>query len=327
MVRVDGAYIRKKIKKDYEKALRDLEQSRGLFEQFEQTDRPQFTRWFSSHFGALLTELRELNAKLAADESIILMVESEVMFGGGSYASAYKRVMDQRNNPEPPPQEESDEKEDRFDEEADPKNSKDSDDPFKAFFDSLFGEAEPEEEPRERAGFRDRTRPKAAEPAQVSRRLKELYRAVVRRLHPDSQREMTPQKTEWWHQAQAAYEAGDADQLEVILTLCEIGEGGTTAHTSASLLQRITAQLKNSLRAIKQQISQLRREPAWNFSKRADRTALAEKIRSDLAYDLGLTRQRWRHAQDLIAKWKIAAEKLRTPRRRKARPKPYEFPF
>ena len=62
---------------------------------------------------------------------------------------------------------------------------------------------------------------------------------------------MTAQKSEWWHQAQAAYEAGDLEQLEVILTLCEIGDSGTTAHTSASLLQRITAKLKSSLREIR----------------------------------------------------------------------------
>jgi hypothetical protein len=67
---------------------------------------------------------------------------------------------------------------------------------------------------------------------------------VVHRLHPDIQRDMTAQKTEWWHQAQAAYEAGDVKQMEVILTLCEIGDSGTTAHTSASLWQRITAHLK-----------------------------------------------------------------------------------
>ena len=70
-------------------------------------------------------------------------------------------------------------------------------------------------------------------------RLKDLYRALVRRLHPDSQVEMTPQKTEWWHQAQAAYQIGDPDELELILTLCEIGDTGTTAHTSASMLQRV----------------------------------------------------------------------------------------
>jgi hypothetical protein len=50
---------------------------------------------------------------------------------------------------------------------------------------------------------------------------------ALRRLHPDTQREMTAQKSEWWHQAQAAYEAGDLEQLEVILTLCEIGDSAS----------------------------------------------------------------------------------------------------
>src|SRR5580693_8545440 len=71
LVRVDGTAIRKKIKKDYEKALRDLENSRRQLDQFHQTDLPQFTRWLHSHFGALLTELRELTHKIAADEQLI----------------------------------------------------------------------------------------------------------------------------------------------------------------------------------------------------------------------------------------------------------------
>jgi hypothetical protein len=52
LVRVDGTGIRKKIKKDYEKALRDLENSRRQLDQFHQTDLPQFTRWLNTHFGA-----------------------------------------------------------------------------------------------------------------------------------------------------------------------------------------------------------------------------------------------------------------------------------
>src|ERR1017187_6369352 len=55
------------------------------------------------------------------------------------------------------------------------------------------------------AGMGPSARPAA--PVLAGKRLKELYRAVVRRLHPDSQQEMTAQKTEWGHHAQAAYEA------------------------------------------------------------------------------------------------------------------------
>ncbi len=38
LVRVDGKGIRQKIKKDYEKALRDLDNSRRVLDQFQQTD-------------------------------------------------------------------------------------------------------------------------------------------------------------------------------------------------------------------------------------------------------------------------------------------------
>ena len=149
-----------------------------------------------------------------------------------------------------------------------------------------------------------------AAPAHASKRLKDLYRAVVRRLHPDSQQSMTAQKTEWWHEAQTAYEAGNAERLEVILTLCEIDESGTVAHTSASLLQRITAQLKSSLREVKRQITERRHEPAWNFSKRTDHEAIAVQVRRELNGEFQAMNDRWMDTLELIAKWKAEAEKL-----------------
>lgn len=81
VVLVDGSGIRRKIKRNYEKVLRDIENARRQLDQFQQSDLPQFTRWLNSHFGALLTELRELSQKMAADEQIIFYVQSEVMFG------------------------------------------------------------------------------------------------------------------------------------------------------------------------------------------------------------------------------------------------------
>jgi hypothetical protein len=292
-VRVDGAGIRKKIKTDHEKAVRALENSRRQLEQFHQTDLPQFTRWLNTHFGTLLTELRELNQKMEANEELIFQVENEVMFSGCSYARAYRRVMEFRENPEPPRRRTSGGDEpvgerDPFD--ACPELENDDDaDPMAEFMNEFFRKLGPDAGPQDNHSPRSGQHTETAAPATESTRLKELYRSVVRRLHPDIQPEMTAQKTEWWHQAQAAYEASDVEQLEVILTLCEIGEKGTTAHTSASLLQRITAQLKKSLRETKRQIAGQRRDPAWNFSQHADHDA----------------------------RWKVAADRLKKPRRRK----------
>jgi hypothetical protein len=203
----------------------------------------------------------------------------------------------------------------------------DEDDLLEELFNQMFGEFASGEDPSDQPRPQGRRVAESAAPIHGSTRLKELYRAVVRRLHPDSQRDMTPQKTEWWHQAQAAYEAGDVQQLEVILTLCEIGDSGSTAHTSASLLQRITAQLKSSLREIKRQLAGQRRDPAWNFSQRTDHDALADQMRQSLDDDLQRMRYQNRAIQEMITRWKTAAERLKQPRRGKRPPPNPEFNF
>ena len=332
VVLVDGTDIRRKIKKDYEKALRDIDNSRRQLDQFHQTDLPQFTRWLNTRFGALLTELRELSQKMAADEQLIFHVQQESMFGGVSLAQAYKRVMDYRENPEPPPPRPGDDREpaesrDPFGAGPDAGHFDDEADPIEEFFNQIFGEFGPGERPRERRGPRSRGHTESAAALQASSRLKEIYRALVRRLHPDTQQEMTAQKLEWWHQAQTAYEAGDVEQLEVILTLCEIGDSGTTAHTSASLLQRITANLKKSLREIKRQLTGLRRDPAWNFSRRSDLELMEVQMRRSLTGDLQVMRERWRQTQEMIASWKAAAERIKKPRRRKRQAQDAGFSF
>jgi hypothetical protein len=317
LVPVDGTGIRKKVKKDYEKALRDLDKSRQQLDQFQKTDLPQFTRWLNSHFGELLTELRELSRKMAEDEALIIDVENEVRFRSGSYARAYLRVMEFRENPLPA---NGNGEESRKAHDSGPQFEGGSgENVFEGLFDRIFGGLG-------QGGERGLDgQPEVGASISTSGRLKELYRALVRLLHPDIQQEMTAQKTEWWHQAQAAYETEDVEQLEVILTLCEIGDSGTTAHTSLSLLQRITAQLKSSLREIKRQIAVRRRDLAWDFSRRVDRDTMAAQLRRGMTGDLEMMRGRWRQMQEMIAEWKLAAERLKKTRRTERQPQGVSF--
>src|SRR5581483_10349708 len=188
---------------------------------------------------------------------------NEMMFEGVSEVRAYQRVMKMREMPDPPPPAHADSgsggehepSASRPEAEESRENEKDLNGLFEEFFNEVFGESPPGNDPRggRRAGHQSGSAP---QPPVASSRVKELYRLLVRKLHPDTQKEMTAQKLEWWHQTQTAYEAGDAEQLEVILTLCEIDDSGSTAHTSASLLQRITARLKHSLREIKRQLNE-----------------------------------------------------------------------
>src|ERR1039458_10126950 len=174
LVRVDGTGIRKKIKKDYEKVLRDLENSRRQLDQFHQTDLPQFTRWLNTHFGALLTELRELNQKMAADEELIIQVENEAMFSGCSDARAYQRVMELRENPETPQPrragggEPSGER-DPFGARPESGND-DEEDPMEEFMNEFFRKFGPGARPQDNHGPRAGQHPEPAAPVHASAR-------------------------------------------------------------------------------------------------------------------------------------------------------------
>jgi hypothetical protein len=100
---------------------------------------------------------------------------------------------------------------DPFEDEDDYVGEEDEDDPFARFFDEferVFGESGSEDE--------DEFGGAVFSPKRTNARVKELYRALVRRLHPDARGEMSPQQREWWHQAQEAYQNEDAEQLEVL---------------------------------------------------------------------------------------------------------------
>jgi hypothetical protein len=331
LVRVDGAAIRAKIKQGYEKALRDLGQAREQLERFQGSDVPEYTRWFNGQFGALLTELRELTAKVTANEALIWQVEEEIMFGGGSPAQAYRRVMAAIENPPPappPPDAQADQgpAESGMPPGFDDELPGDEAHQFADFLNDFFGDGEAGDPQEGRPGPWGDLAGRRPKPAADAARVKDLYRKLVRLLHPDVQRGMTPQKIEWWHQAQTAYEAGDADQLEVILTLCEI-DNGTAGDTSAGLLHRITAQLKRSLRQLNRQLSEHRRDRAWNFSNRSDHSLLAIRLRAEMSEDLENLRGHWQETEDQIARWKAAAERSPKPRRQKRQPRNQNLPF
>lgn len=301
-MRIDSTAFREKVGRDYDKALRGLEKARAELERFETRDQPAYSRWLNTKFGGLLTELREITQKLQSQRELVLQVETEAYLEGCSIYKAYERVMWARAHPEQAAEKEpTDTFEDEFQ------------DFFGAFteeFEKMFGgereggESSPFDEPCDNPAPRARTAPP---------RLKELYRALVRLLHPDTQEQMTRQKKEWWHEVQAAYEQGDAERLQVILTLCEIEEKGSTAGTSVSLIMRITREMKSSLRRLNAQLRRCRQEPAWNFSALTDRCHIAERVGMSLRRELAEAKRMLSRFETMLNEW---AEQARRPGRR-----------
>ena len=306
MVLIDGEPIRKKARKNYDKVLRDLEKCKTEIERFEEEDQPGFSRWLNATFGALITEAREMHQRLAQAKALVSEVQQEHFFGGHrSIHQAYKTVMnrieEEKNAPPPEPpnpgsQKDSAETEEEFwakNEEA-----------FRDFASSLGFDIDDEE-------FGP---PPAREPER-SPRIKDLYRALVRRLHPDKLKNLSPKEIEWWHQAQAAYAAGNVEEMEMILTLCEIEDRGTK-ETSVSLLGHLVAHFKISLRSLKRRLTECKRDPAWNFARLSDRSDLHRRAEQTFKAQRELVQLELVHYEALLEKWKLQAARPQSGHRR-----------
>lgn len=276
LIPIDGEPIRKKARKAYDKARRDLDHARLQLDQFHTQDRPAFQRWMNTRFGQQVTALRELSRRVSEKQQLIAEIDHFVWEHDVSEAEAYAAVQHRREQPA----------------QADPKPTPDDDDgpgpedthtkagfkdlsaeeayeKFADAFEEVFGERLP-------PGFLPPGPPPKPTPTAS---VKDLYRNLVRKLHPDKQATMTAQMLEWWHEVQDAYADNDAERLAMILSQVEMSEGEPTSQTSVAMFQRLVAQFKTSLREVRRQISASRHDPAWKFTEQADHGILAGRVR------------------------------------------------
>lgn len=300
LVLIDSKGIRQKARRDYEKVLRDIEKAKAESARFENEDKPGFSKWLHANFGATLTQLRELQSRLDAAHTLVTSVQQEFFYGNyRSISQAYKVVINRRAHPE------------EMEEEPEPEPGPESGEHDE-------GDEEPTFNERAR-GFFDQFQERVEEMQRATRaaaqdkagnRLKDLYRRLVRRLHPDKGHKLTAQQMEWWHQTQEAYQKGDLEQLESILTLLEVEERGTK-ETSVSLLARLTANFKKTLRRIKQQLAECRQDLAWNFSRLTDLKPLFERTRTMLESERDDLLHLLRKYEAEIKRWQQAADRPR----------------
>jgi len=111
-----------------------------------------------------------------------------------------------------------------------------------------------------------------------------LYRALVRKLHPDHHGTMDAARTALWHRVQTAYRDRDLDALEDCLRACEGLEAGTST-VRVSVLRELTLAAARRVSVLRRTIGRLKREIAWGFTDLVNRDRLAARFRRDLERD------------------------------------------
>jgi len=117
-------------------------------------------------------------------------------------------------------------------------------------------------------------------------RLKDLYRQLVRRLHPDARTDAKDGVGTLWHEVQEAYAKGDLERLERLFALSEV-TAGEVAGTSLSQMAAALRELRRSIQAMLRSLSGAKKDMAWKFSETPDKSALQARIERDLRADRG----------------------------------------
>lgn len=313
---IDQEPVRQAATETYRRAGERLGEVRATLEKFSTVDEPAYNHWLAGNFGALLTEGREIEERIGKADAMLGTIEMMTMLGRFGPREAYEAALKgqtavedfraKRDAAGDAEGEEDDSAGDAFDEEA--------------AFEDMFGEfakmfgfkvppgagkgqpPPPGEDawnednaPPGRGGRRgaSRSATKGGAGTQTeSQRLKTAYRAVVRRLHPDLNPDVSEYAKQLWHDAQSAYNRGDLDRLESILAVSELELGGELpAGSGIGGVLELTRQLEASIGQLERQVRGLKKNPAWNFSELPSRKALEKKVWTQLSRDVSYAKK------------------------------------
>ena len=330
LVLLDQQPLREEAGGEAKRIMREVNEHAEMLAEFDRTMRPAYERWEAENLGPLLEEERRLHAKIADLEHRIDLADFESYFTGRDPFEIFEETgqesepEDANENPEDnaPPEPDPDE---GFDpEERDFRSyvrfifGDDPDDLGKAKYKRLF-----EDYRRWRAkmgGANNSTKPKADD---IPARVKEIYRTLVRRLHPDTGRERSnPQTRKLWDDLQQAYAALDLERMEVLLAITDLHESGSAVRSTLYHLRQVARQLRGQLDGLKVRLRQARKSPAWTFWHAKNRTQAGEKIRATVLARIRSAKEELASLEEEVEHWKEQArrkkERSSKPSRQKA---------
>jgi len=332
LVLIDQGPLREAAAADCTRAMARLERARIGWHCFERKDKPAFIRWRAREFGALLSRAREIESQIRDSQALVHEVEMEMRRGFQDAHTAYQRVMFRRDNPsaaagegfEAPGEKDgasprlSDfEKEALFQEWVQRSlgtNPDKMDDEayattFEVFKTHMF--RSPLEEAQPRNGYRPAAKRRSTveleeegtEEVKVDARVKELYRILVRRLHPDLRADANAAVSGLWHEVQEAYAASDVPRMEILLALSDIESNQMGAQTSIGQMRLVLAELERACRALEKSLLEAEGEDAWNFAQTGSSSDLRTRVERELKSDLARRMTRLDILTSTIAAW------------------------
>jgi hypothetical protein len=342
LVVIEQTKVRKKYIQGCKRTIKDLEKAKQEWEDFQNVDVPSYEKWFNGNFGSEISQVREAHAKAQDLHSTLQEIRYWMMKKNISPYDAYRLVMDRKANPEKyrasdeAEAEQKREKERKWNEKFERDFFGEEEENFDEDEEDFFGEDEPSEEDLQRMfemfinanpsikskmkdkGFydfmferfkEDVLGKKSSKPGKenihtsIEDRIKAIYRALVRKLHPDFQTEITPHMQDLWHEVQEAYKAKDLERLETMLAISNIQTGDFSEEISVSQILNVQSEYKNQLKSLRAQIRKAKKKVEWGFSKLTNTQPLSKKIKTELKTELNQHKYHIQEFEKQLSAW------------------------
>lgn len=272
LIWIDGAPLLRDEQTKLRQTKKKLSAAEERLKLHQETDEPQYRIWFNTAFAERLGEIRLLYEKLTELDAIAWKVEREILATGCSAADAYDavlRMIDEDSREEAQANEQAKGARGSKSDESDSSDDDEFSD-FAGADNDRSGDKE-SEEPWKAAKSKKSASSAKKEKASDDL-MKQIYRTLVRQLHPDLNPNLPEALRERWFEVQQAYEERDLARLEMLLAACEDGDDTSDDSfidkiQSLSRLRLLLKSVAKKLRSSQGQLSQLKNQPSWEFHK------------------------------------------------------------
>jgi len=331
LILIDQEPLRARVAADCARVIARLNRARAGWHHFERKDKPAFIRWRAREFGALLSRAREVEVQIRDLQTLIHEVEMEMRRGFQDPYRAYARVMARRADVASRSTEDdarpsrsdgvSPRRLSEFEQEAlfqewvkrslGTNPDKMDDDAYSTSFEAfklhMFRHSAENESrtPKQESGYNlpDASEAEKEEPrANTDARIKELYRRLVRRLHPDLRADGSADVSALWHEVQEAYAADDIARMEILLAVSDI-ESRRVHDQTLSQMQIVLAELQRAQLALEKSVLEAEREEAWDFARVGPSPELRQRVESQLKFELAGRVRRLDLLSSTVAEW------------------------
>ena len=332
LIRLDTGRIKNEFRRKCHEAREDFENIQKTLDFYEKQERPAYVSWLRLNMGAEMAEFKRFQEEISRKNLILKELEyrGTVMPNADRAEIHEQLIMELDSGIKNPFTHFDDDFSGRgmgdggFGEDFDDMEYDDDifgdDDIFEDFADELEDLDEDEfmrdpfgtfQEMFDRVSGGHGKKAGSGRETSKETKIKDVYRAICKKLHPDTGADFNAKNSGLWHEAQEAYETRNVERLESILAICEMETGDPKTAVTCSQMMEIVSHYRKGIDSIRNILHyECRSEEDWGFMSwdgKAKKRRL-EKIRKLMKKDLDSCRKNLEHVETRISHWKTSGK-------------------